>query len=157
MDNQNQGQGSAGKKLLTGMAAGALIGVAAVMLDSNARRKVIDTTTEMKDSTMRMAGEVRNDPQGTKDQIMERVESAADILKNTVGDLQNLYDKANNEVFDQAKEVKEDVEKTLSSAKNIGEELKEVGSQVGEAKEELTSEGSDSSESTGQDNSRPIQ
>lgn len=140
-----ENQASTTSKLLTGMIAGALIGAAAVMLDSGARRKVIDTTTGMKDSTMRMAEEVRNDPQGTKDQIMERVEAASNVLKNTVSDLQGLYDKANEEVFDHVKDVKEDVEKTISSAKEIGEELQQVGAQVGEAKDEITGEGSGTS------------
>lgn len=154
-----QNQTSTASKLITGMVAGALIGAAAVMLDSSARRKVIDTTTEMKDSTVKLADEVRNDPQGTKDQIMERVEAASNVLKNTVNDLQGLYDKANEEVFDHVKDVKEDVEKTISSAKEIGEELQEVGSHLGEAKEEITGESNGSNDNTGGDNQttdRPV-
>ncbi|WP_147802682.1 YtxH domain-containing protein [Alkalicoccus halolimnae] len=142
-------QSKASTKLVTGMAVGALVGAAVVMFDSNTRTKVVDNAGSLKDSTMKKAGEIREDPGGTKDQVMERVQSATTILKEAVNDLQGLYNKANSEVFEQVNEVKEDAEKIISSAKEAGSDLEDVGEKVMDAKEELVS---DSSENSQEDN-----
>ncbi|MFC5714015.1 hypothetical protein ACFPU1_14735 [Thalassorhabdus alkalitolerans] len=131
-------KGKSGSKLVTAITVGALAGAAAVLIDSNTRSKVKGSTTQMKDSVAKVASDVKEDPAGTKDQMMDRVQEATNVLKEAVDGLQSLYDKANDELFDKVSEVKEDTQEVISSAKEAGEDLQEVGSKVKEAKDELT-------------------
>jgi gas vesicle protein len=161
-------QKSTTSKLVTGMAVGALVGAAAVFLDSGTRAKVADSTGEMKDKTVRMAQDVKNDPEGIKEDAAERVHNATNVLKEAIEDLQSLYNKTGNKVAHQtdslkqdaqglvskaredgtdldglgtsAQRTKEDTEELLSAAKEAGSDLEGLGAKVKEAKEELLKE-----------------
>ncbi|WP_078595699.1 hypothetical protein [Evansella clarkii] len=147
MDNKQQQGGTAGK-IVAGMAVGALAGAAVMMLNSSTRSKVIDSTNQLKESAVNIGQEIKEDPEGKKEQLMERVQNATDVLKGAVKDLQGVYDIANGEIADQVKEVKENAKEVMSTAKDAGEELQNVGSQVKDAKGELVSQDSDSEESS---------
>ncbi|MER2170837.1 MAG: YtxH domain-containing protein, partial [Psychrobacillus psychrodurans] len=92
-ENDNNG------KLLRGMIIGAVIGGALSMLDSTTRNKVTETTKNMKDSTMDMYSQVKNNPSEVKDDLQERLKSASSVLKEAISDAQNLYEKVNENII----------------------------------------------------------
>ncbi|WP_223700071.1 YtxH domain-containing protein [Sutcliffiella deserti] len=124
-------------KLLKGVVMGAVVGGAIAMLDSNTRNKVTSTTKNMKDSTMDMYSQVRNNPSGVKSDLQERLNSASSVLKEAINDAQSLYEKVNTNILGQANQVKEDSTDILSTAKEVTSEIKDIGGKVKEAGEEV--------------------
>ena len=124
-------------KILKCMMIGAVIGGALAMLDSNTRNKVTATTKNMKDSTMDMYSQVRNNPSDVKNDLQERMKSASSVLKEAISDAQNLYEKINENIIVPASMVKEESSEILSSAKEVTTGLKDIGGKVKEAGEEV--------------------
>ena len=130
-ENDNNG------KLLRGMIIGAVIGGALSMLDSNTRNKVTETTKNMKDSTMDMYSQVKNNPSEVKDDLQERLKSASSVLKEAISDAQNLYEKVNENIILPVTMVKDESSEILSHAKEATTDLKDIGGKVKEAGEEV--------------------
>ncbi|MBM7663993.1 gas vesicle protein [Solibacillus kalamii] len=130
-ENDNNG------KLLRGMVIGAVIGGALSMLDSNTRNKVTETTKNMKDSTMDMYSQVKNNPSEVKDDLQERLKSASSVLKEAISDAQNLYEKVNENIILPVTMVKEESSEILSHAKEATTDLKDIGGKVKEVGEEV--------------------
>lgn len=124
-------------KLLKGMMIGAVIGGALTMLDSNTRNKITATTKNMKDSTMDMYSQVKNNPSEVKDDLQERLKSASSVLKEAIRDAQNLYEKVNENILFPVSVLKEESSEILSSAKEVTTDIKEIGGKVKEAGEEV--------------------
>lgn len=124
-------------KILKCMMIGAVIGGALAMLDSNTRNKVTATTKNMKDSTMDMYSQVKNNPSDVKNDLQERLKSASSVLKEAISDAQNLYEKVNENIIVPVSMVKEESSEILSSAKEATTDLKEIGGKVKEAGEEV--------------------
>ena len=130
-ENDNNG------KLLRGMIIGAVIGGALSMLDSTTRNKVTETTKNMKDSTMDMYSQVKNNPSEVKDDLQERLKSASSVLKEAISDAQNLYEKVNENIILPVTMVKDESSEILSHAKEATTDLKDIGGKVKEAGEEV--------------------
>lgn len=130
-ENDNNG------KLLRGMVIGAVIGGALSMLDSTTRNKVTETTKNMKDSTMDMYSQVKNNPSEVKDDLQERLKSASSVLKEAISDAQNLYEKVNENIILPVTMVKDESSEILSHAKDATTDLKDIGGKVKEAGEEV--------------------
>ena len=130
-ENDNNG------KLLRGMVIGAVIGGALSMLDSNTRNKVTETTKNMKDSTMDMYSQVKNNPSEVKDDLQERLKSASSVLKEAISDAQNLYEKVNENIILPVTMVKEESSEILTHAKEATTDLKDIGGKVKEVGEEV--------------------
>ncbi|WP_413364042.1 YtxH domain-containing protein [Lysinibacillus sp. 3P01SB] len=124
-------------KILKCMVIGAVIGGALALLDSNTRNKVTATTKNMKDSTMDMYSQVKNNPSDVKNDLQERLKSASSVLKEAIRDAQNLYEKVNENIIVPVSIVKEESSEILSSAKEATTDLKEIGGKVKEAGEEV--------------------
>ncbi|KGR77092.1 YtxH domain-containing protein [Ureibacillus sinduriensis] len=129
--NENNG------KLLKGVVIGAVIGGAIAMLDSNTRNKITSTTKNMKETTMDMYSQVKNNPTEVKNDLQERLKSASSVLKDAINDAQNLYEKVNENIFGPVTQVKEDSSDIISSAKEVTSDLKSIGGKVKEAGEEV--------------------
>ncbi|WP_342573076.1 YtxH domain-containing protein [Solibacillus sp. FSL K6-1781] len=130
-ENDNNG------KLLRGMIIGAVIGGALSMLDSNTRNKVTETTKNMKDTTMDMYSQVKNNPTEVKDDLQERLKSASSVLKEAISDAQKLYEKVNENIILPVTMVKDESREILSHAKEATTDLKDIGGKVKEAGEEV--------------------
>lgn len=130
-ENDNNG------KLLRGMIIGAVIGGALSMLDSNTRNKVTETTKNMKDTTMDMYSQVKNNPSEVKDDLQERLKSASSVLKEAISDAQKLYEKVNENIILPVTLVKDESSEILSHAKEATTDLKDIGGKVKEAGEEV--------------------
>lgn len=130
-ENENNG------KLLKGMMIGAVIGGALTLLDSNTRNKVTSATKNMKDSTMGMYSQVKNNPSEVKNDLQERLKSASSVLKEAISDAQNLYEKVNENIIVPVSVVTDESSDILSSAKEVTTDLKDIGGKVKEAGEEV--------------------
>jgi gas vesicle protein len=139
-------------KLVKGMVLGAVVGGAIAMLDSTTRQKVTSNTKNMKDSTMSMVGQVKDDPSGVKNDLQDRLKSASSVLKEAINDAQNLYEKVNDDIMGQVNQVKDESTEILSTAKEATSDLKNIGGKVKEAGEEVMDE-QNSSQSSGSMNS----
>ena len=139
-ENDNNG------KLLRGMVIGAVIGGALSMLDSTTRNKVTETTKNMKDSTMDMYSQVKNNPSEVKDDLQERLKSASSVLKEAISDAQNLYEKVNENIILPVTLVKDESSEILSHAKEATTDLKDIGGKVKEAGEEVKGSGNGQSQ-----------
>ena len=124
-------------KLIKGLVVGAVIGAAIAMLDSNTRNKVTSTTKNVKDSTLDMYSQVRNNPGEVKNDLQERLKSASTVLKDAINDAQSLYEKVNENILAPVSQVKEDSSGIISSAKEITSDIKEISGKVKEAGEEV--------------------
>ena len=124
-------------KLIKGLVVGAVIGAAIAMLDSNTRNKVTSTTKNVKDSTLDMYSQVRNNPVEVKNDLQERLKSASTVLKDAINDAQSLYEKVNENILGPVSQVKEDSSGIISSAKEITSDIKEISGKVKEAGEEV--------------------
>ena len=134
-------EGEENGKILKCMMIGAVIGGALAMLDSNTRNKVTATTKNMKDSTMDMYSQVKNNPSDVKNDLQERMKSASSVLKEAISDAQSLYEKINENIIVPASMVKEESSEILSSAKEVTTGLKDIGGKVKEAGEEVVDGG----------------
>lgn len=135
-------------KLLKGLVVGAVIGAAIAMLDSNTRNKVTSTTKNVKDSTLDMYSQVRNNPVEVKNDLQERLKSASTVLKDAINDAQSLYEKINENILGPVNQVKEDSSGIISSAKEITSDIKEISGKVKEAGEEVVDGGNGNNQTT---------
>ncbi|MFC3039603.1 hypothetical protein ACFOGI_05010 [Virgibacillus xinjiangensis] len=124
-------------------------GVSLILMNSNARTKVKDSSTQMKGTVSNYASTVKEDPKGTKDAIIDKVKRTTDITKDAVNKIQNILDNQGQEmketaqdVVEQSKEVADQSKDVVDTAKDAQEELKGVGDDVKKAKDEVKPSGS---------------
>ncbi|CAH0347233.1 YtxH domain-containing protein [Bacillus sp. CECT 9360] len=125
-------------KLLKGIILGGIIGGALTLLDSSTRNKVKTTAVDLKDSSVDMFSQVKENPGEMKDQMVQRFKNASDTLKEAISEAQNLYQTVNEDVFGKVNEVKGISTEALNTAKEATGELKEISSKVAEAGSKLT-------------------
>jgi gas vesicle protein len=117
-------------KFLKGVILGGIIGGALTLLDSSTRTRVKTTAVDLKDSSMDMITQVKENPGELKDQMVQRFRVASDTLKEAISEAQHLYEMVNNDVFGKVSEVKNISTEALSTAKEASGELKVIGSKV---------------------------
>lgn len=135
-------------KLVKGIVVGAIVGGAVAMLDTTTRQKVKRATGNAVDSSKGFYTNVKENPSEVKNDWMDRIQSASEVLKEAVNDAQSLYEKVNDEVMEQVNQVKEDSSEVISTAKETGEDLREIGSKVKDAGQEVTDSQDNSYEPT---------
>lgn len=134
----NKRQKSKNSKLVRGMLLGAIIGGAVTMLDSNTRKKVTKGAAGIKDSTVGMVQNVKDNPGEVKDQFVSQFNSAKSTLESAIRDAQTIYESLNNGVFKKITEVAATSQEAIQNVKNAAGDVKEVGSKVADAGAELT-------------------
>lgn len=137
MAQQYTGDNENSSKLLKGILIGGIVGGALMLLDSSTRRKITDTALNLKDSSVDMYSQVKENPSEVKEQMIDRFKSASDTLKEAISDAQTLYETVNENVFSKVTEVKDISSDALSTAKDATEELKGLGGKVAEAGSQL--------------------
>jgi gas vesicle protein len=125
-------------KLLKGVILGGIIGGALTLLDSSTRNKVKTTAVDLKDSSMDMISQVKENPGELKEQMVQRFKDASNTLKEAISEAQNLYQVVNEDVLGKVNEVKDISSDALSTAMDATGELKEISSKVVEAGSKLT-------------------
>lgn len=120
--------------------AGVIAGASSlVLLNSNAREKVKDTSKNMKDSVNKYATTIKEDPNGTKNAIITRVQNATEISKEAINKIQEILDTQVKDVKDTTKHVVEESKEAMSSVKDAQGELGDVKDRAVEAKDQLLS------------------
>ncbi|WP_052948841.1 hypothetical protein [Mesobacillus campisalis] len=120
-------------KMMKGILIGGVIGGVLAMLDANTRTKVKDAAVNVKDSSMNMISEVKNNPTDVKEQMMSSFKDASNVLKEAISDAQNLYERLNKDMFGKVGEAKEITTQAVNTAMEAKGELAEIGSKVKEA------------------------
>lgn len=123
----------ANSKLLKGIIIGGIIGGALTLFDSTTRSKVKKAASGMTASSKEMLVNVKENPQETKNQMIDRFKTASTTLKDAINDAQDLYAKFNEDVFSKVEEVKDISSDAVSTVKDSKEDIKEVGSKVAKA------------------------
>lgn len=120
--------------------AGIIAGASSlILLNSNAREKVKDTSKNVKNTVNKYATTIKEDPNGTKDAIINRIQNATDISKEAIHKIQEILDTQVNDIKDTTKNVVEESKDVVSSVKNAKGELVDVKDSAVEAKDELLS------------------
>ena len=129
------------KKAKTGLiVAGIIAGASSlVLLNSNAREKVKDTSKNMKNSVNKYAKTIKDDPNGTKNAIITRVQNATEISKEAINKIQAILDTQVKDIKDTTKNVVEESKEVVSSVKDAQGELVDVKDKAVEAKDQLVS------------------
>ncbi|WP_010649780.1 hypothetical protein [Oceanobacillus massiliensis] len=128
------------KRAKTGLIlAGVLASASLVLLNSNARSKVKDTSKSMKDSVSKYATTIKDDPNGTRKAIITRVQNATEISKEAINKIQEILDTQVKDIKDTTKDVVDDTKEVFSTAKEAQSEFKEVKDKSVDAKDELLS------------------
>ena len=122
--------------IITGIIAGAS---SLILLNSNAREKVKDTSKNMKDSVSKYATTIKEDPQGTKDAIVNRIQNATEISKEAINKIQAILDTEVKNIKGTTQNVVEESKDVMSSVKDAQGELADVKDHAVEAKDELLS------------------
>ncbi|WP_053361590.1 hypothetical protein [Bacillus sp. FJAT-27251] len=120
-------------KMMKGILIGGVIGGVLAMLDANTRTKVKDAAVNVKDSSMNMISEVKNNPSDVKEQMVSSFKDASNVLKEAIHDAQSLYDRLNKDMFGKVSEAKEITSEAVDTAMDAKGELAEIGSKVKEA------------------------
>ncbi|WP_199478416.1 YtxH domain-containing protein [Peribacillus saganii] len=131
-------------KLLRGLIIGGLIGVGLALLDTNTRRKVKETAVGLKDNSIDVINEAKENPMT----MMARFKEASNTLKEAISNAQHLYEVVNEDIFGKVNEVKTISSDAMATAKEATTELKEIGSKVVEATSKLTETTGSSSATT---------
>ncbi|KGX93231.1 hypothetical protein N781_12540 [Pontibacillus halophilus JSM 076056 = DSM 19796] len=147
MQQQTNRETKSNSKLVRGMLIGAAVGGAVALLDRPTRTKVQERSNRAKETVGQFAKEVKEDPQGMKDELVNRVQGATETVKEAVEDFQTVYEKTTGEIAEKVNDVEQDSKEALSATKGIGEDLQEAGQKLKDAKEELTQ--SDEGETNG--------
>ncbi|WP_180954586.1 YtxH domain-containing protein [Bacillus sp. V5-8f] len=139
-------------KLLKGIILGGIIGGAITLLDSSTRSKVKTKAVDLKDTSMDMLTQVKENPTEMKDQMVQRFKDASETLKEAINEAQKIYQTVNEDVFGKVNEVKQLSSDAINIAKDATGGIKEVGSKVAEAGTQLknsTSSTTPTSQNTG--------
>ncbi|WP_057915027.1 hypothetical protein [Peribacillus muralis] len=117
-------------KLLKGILIGGLVGGALTLLDSTTRNKVKRSAILLKDNSMNMIEQVKENPGEMKEQMVSGVKGATETIKEAINDVENLYENVNEDVIGKVSEVKDISTNALGTAKEATSELKDISSKV---------------------------
>lgn len=109
-----------------------------VLLNSNIREKVKDTSKDMKNTVTKYATTIKEDSNGTKDVIISRIQNATDISKEAINKIQEIFDTQVKDIKATTKNV-EEFKDVMSSVKDAKGELVDGKDSAVEAKDELLS------------------
>lgn len=90
-----------GSSLLKGVVIGAAAAAAATLLNSKVRNKVKESAVEVKDSSMKLYQDVKEDPGMVKEKMKMQLQDASTSLKKASENAQELYGKVSNKLMDQ--------------------------------------------------------
>ncbi|KWW13015.1 MULTISPECIES: hypothetical protein [Bacillaceae] len=117
-------------KLLKGILIGGLVGGALTLLDSTTRNKMKRSAVLLKDNSMNMIEQVKENPGEVKDQMVSGVKGATETIKEAIHDVEALYETVNEDVVGKVSEVKDISTDALGTAKEATSELKDISSKV---------------------------
>lgn len=151
---QSNNQNESNSKLLKGIIIGGIVGGALTLLDSNTRNKMKRSAVLLKDNSMNMIEQVKQNPGEVKEQMVSGVKGATETIKEAISDVETLYETVNEEVVGKVSEVKEISTNALGSAKDATSELKDISSKVVVAGKQLKETPAQSPKTEKEDNKK---
>ncbi|GAB3068922.1 hypothetical protein [Virgibacillus ainsalahensis] len=124
----------------TGLLVGAgtvAAGLILILSNTKARKKLKESSSQMKDSVSNYASTVKEDPAGTKNMIIDKVKRTTEITKDAVNKIQQILDNQGQEIKETTQDMVEQSKDVVSTAKDAQEDLKEVSSDMKDAKNEM--------------------
>ena len=152
--SQSNNQNESNSKLLKGIIIGGIVGGALTLLDSNTRNKMKRSAVLLKDNSMNMIEQVKENPSEVKEQMVSGVKGATETIKEAISDVETLYETVNEEVVGKVSEVKEITTNALDSAKDATTELKDISSKVVVAGKQLKETPAQSLKTDNEDNKK---
>lgn len=152
--SQSNNQNDSNSKLLKGIIIGGIVGGALTLLDSNTRNKMKRSAVLLKDNSMNMIEQVKENPSEVKEQMVSGVKGATETIKEAISDVETLYETVNEEVVGKVSEVKEITTNALDSAKDATTELKDISSKVVVAGKQLKETPAQSLKTDNEDNKK---
>jgi len=130
----------------TWIAAGvAVTGLSLVLLNRNARNKVMDTSMTMKNTAMDYASDIKNDPSGVKNSLIDRIKTTSSITLEAVSKIQEILNNQGQDLKETATNLIDDSKQMIDHAKEAKESLSvvkdkamEATDKVADAKDTLT-------------------
>ncbi|MFJ8068497.1 hypothetical protein ACIQZD_06000 [Peribacillus sp. NPDC096447] len=127
-----------------GVIVGGIIGGALSLRDYRTRMKVMDTAASMKESTVELISQVKENPKDTKEELVQRFNSASTSLKEAIQEAQSIYNLVDDQLLGITK-GKKSVANNIANAANLvdvaveaKEKAKETVTKVSEAGKSLT-------------------
>ncbi|GIO23298.1 YtxH domain-containing protein [Oceanobacillus sp. J11TS1] len=122
------------KKVGLLVGAGALAGISFILLNPKAKGKVKDTSKNAKDSVVSYTQKIKDDPNGTKQYIVENAKQTLSSAQQALERVQDVWDNEGQEIKETAKNIVEDTKELGDHAKDAKEGMKDVKSDMNEAK-----------------------
>lgn len=120
----------------TWIAAGiAVTGLSLVLLNRNARNKVIDTSMQVRNSAMDYASDIKSDPSGVKNSLIERIKTTSSITMEAVSKIQEILNNQGQDLKETATHLIDDSKQMIDHAKVAKESLTDAKDKVMDAKD----------------------
>ncbi len=127
-----------------GVIVGGIIGGALSLRDYRTRMKVMDTAASMKETTVELISQVKENPKDKKEELVQRFNSASTSLKEAIQEAQSIYNLVDDQLLGITK-GKKSVANNIANAANLvdvaveaKEKAKETVTKVSEAGKSLT-------------------
>ncbi len=131
---------SCSSKLVKGVVVGAVVGGCITLLDSKTRSSVKRRAVTLKDSSTNMINQVKENPQETKEKMVQQMKNASNLLKDAINDAKHLYERVNEDFFKQAEDVKSVTHDAKSTVEDAKSDLQQIGEKVKDATSEISKE-----------------
>ncbi len=125
-------------KLVKGVVVGAVVGGCITLLDNKTRSSVKRRAVTLKDSSANMINQVKENPQETKEKMVQQMKNASNLLKDAINDAKHLYERVNEDFFKQAEDVKSVTHDAKSTVEDAKSDLQQIGEKVKDATSEIS-------------------
>ncbi|WLV25269.1 hypothetical protein QR721_03290 [Aciduricibacillus chroicocephali] len=130
--SNNNNTGNTGMWIAAGVA---VTGLSLVLLNRNARNKVMDTSMSMKDTAMDYASNVKNDPSGVKSSLIDRIKTTSSITMEAVSKIQDILNNEGKDLKETANTLVKDSKQMINHAMEAKETLLDAKDKSMEAKD----------------------
>ncbi|MDM8100284.1 MULTISPECIES: YtxH domain-containing protein [Oceanobacillus] len=114
--------------------AGAIAGISFILLNPKTKSKVKDTSMNAKDSVVSYTQKIKDDPNGTKQYLIENAKQTLSSAQQALEKVQNVWANEGQEIKETAKNIVEDTKELGDHAKDVQEGIKDAKSNIDEAK-----------------------
>ncbi|MFD2628615.1 hypothetical protein [Oceanobacillus kapialis] len=114
--------------------AGAVAGLSFILLNPKTRNKVKDSSKNAKNSVMTYTQKIKEDPNGTKQSLIENAKLTLSSAQQALEKVQNVWANEGQEIKQSAKNIVEDTKELGEHAKDAQEGMKDAKTDIDEAR-----------------------
>ncbi|MYL45834.1 hypothetical protein GLV94_09255 [Virgibacillus halodenitrificans] len=116
---------------------GAVAGISYLLINSNSRNKMKDTTKNAKNTAGEYVNEIKQDPKGKKNEYVSKVKSVVENAQNALNKVQYVLDNQGKDIKSTTEDIVDHTKDIAATAADAKDELKDAGDDMKKAKEEL--------------------